>query len=156
MRVARERGPVSFQDQDKGAEPGASPVRDTLQSAEARLQGDPPLARAVAEALSFHTAEAGWLGAMAAWHALISDPARDVDRAAEAAIWEAERGASRTFALAPLPTLLDLPRKLCLIEREAFEVAHHDMPGRDLAVWLAALRLDLMRLLARPDGAVSV
>jgi hypothetical protein len=156
MRVARERGPVSFQDQDKGAEPGESPVRDALRTAEARLQDGPPLARALAEALAFHAAEAGWLSAVAARHALIADPARDGDHAADAALWKAERGASSAFALTPLPTLLDLPRKLWMIEREAFEVAHHDMPGQDLAMWLAALRLDLMRLLTqravRPDA----
>lgn len=147
MQVARERGPVSFQDQDKGAGPGKSPVRDALRTAEARLQGGVPAGRAEAGALTFDAGEAGWLSAVAAWQALTADPAADGDSAAETALWKAERVASSAFALVPLPTLLDLPRKLRLIEREAHEVAHHDMPGKDLAIWLAALRLDLARLI---------
>lgn len=164
MQVNRERGPVSFHENDRGAAPGESPVQASLHAAESRLQAGGAegsriprpssgngerTALALQKIVAFETAEAGWLAAFSASRRLDADP-EGGDRASEDAAWKAERAAASDFAVTPTPRLLDLPRKLALIEREAFEVAHNDACGKDLAVWIAALRLDLMQILAHP------
>lgn len=148
MQVDRGCETVSFQGENKGAEPGESPVREVLREAEARLQGGGAVSVEEREWEAFDRAEAAWLAALAACRSLPA-PVSDGDQVAGGGLLECERRAALNFATTPLPALQSMPRKLWMIEMAAYEVAHHGADGGDLAVWLSALRLDLMRLLPR-------
>lgn len=155
MQVERERELVPFHGTDVGAGPGVSPVRDVIEEAEARLR-DADASEATGDGTAaynaFEGSEARWLSALADWRSLTATDLPVGGEAAEDVVLKAERAAAAEFALVLSPDLMTLSRKLWLIEMEAFEAAHHGASSKELPIWLAAFRVDLMRLLSQASG----